>query len=80
MKTADANNVRLIIANDPDSDRLAAAEKLPRFYSFSFLFKFSSGEWKIFTGNEIGILLGHWAWTQYKAKHPSVDPGNLNYV
>jgi len=64
MKTADAHNVRLIIANDPDSDRLAVAEKLP------------NGEWKIFTGNEIGILLGHWVWTQYKTKHPKVEPEN----
>mmetsp|Transcript_20536 Transcript_20536/g.28815 ORF Transcript_20536/g.28815 Transcript_20536/m.28815 type:complete len:593 (-) Transcript_20536:421-2199(-) len=57
METAKKHNVSVIIANDPDADRLAAAELQP------------SGEWKIFTGNEIGILLAHWVWTQYQAKH-----------
>eukprot|EP01117_Protostelium_nocturnum_P019610 TRINITY_DN8546_c0_g1_i1.p1 TRINITY_DN8546_c0_g1~~TRINITY_DN8546_c0_g1_i1.p1 ORF type:complete len:601 (-),score=248.95 TRINITY_DN8546_c0_g1_i1:41-1843(-) len=62
MKAADQHSSRLVIANDPDADRLAVAEKQ------------KNGEWKIFTGNEIGIILGHWAWTQYKSKHPDVDP------
>lgn len=30
FKTADANNCTVILANDPDADRLAAAEKDPR--------------------------------------------------
>lgn len=29
----------------------------------------ASGEWKIFNGNEIGILLAYWVWSQYQAKH-----------
>lgn len=36
-----------------------------------------SGKWKIFTGNEIGIILGAWSWSQYKEKHPGVDPSNF---
>ena len=36
------------MANDPDADRLAIAQKL------------SDGTWKIFNGNEIGSLLGWW--------------------
>ncbi len=61
MATADSVGANVIIANDPDADRLAAAERLP------------SGEWKIFNGNELGIILADWAYTQYKAKHPNVD-------
>jgi len=62
MNTGDKNNSRLVIANDPDSDRLAVAEKQ------------SNGQWRMFTGNEVGILLGHWIWTQYRNKHQGVDP------
>lgn len=61
MATADSVGANVIIANDPDADRLAAAERQP------------SGEWKIFNGNELGIILADWAYTQYKAKHPNVD-------
>ncbi|CAG0880611.1 unnamed protein product [Cyprideis torosa] len=49
MKAADAGGSRLIIANDPDSDRTAVAEK-------------EAGSWRVFTGNEIGSLLGWWMW------------------
>ena len=31
MKKADASGCPIIIANDPDADRLAVAEKLPRY-------------------------------------------------
>ncbi len=31
METAVKNQSRLIIANDPDSDRLAVAEQLPEY-------------------------------------------------
>ncbi|XP_076341482.1 phosphopentomutase-like [Tachypleus tridentatus] len=54
MHTANTNNSSLILANDPDADRLAIAEKLP------------SGEWKVFTGNETGALLGWWLWYCHK--------------
>ena len=48
MKTADKNACGVILANDPDADRLAVAEKLP------------SGNWKVFSGNELGTLIGWW--------------------
>ncbi|KAL1872492.1 hypothetical protein Plec18167_006610 [Paecilomyces lecythidis] len=44
MKTADENNRDLIIANDPDADRFAVAEKV-------------NDSWFTFTGNHIGVLL-----------------------
>jgi phosphomannomutase len=65
MAAADSSGAKVIIANDPDADRLAAAEKQP------------SGEWKIFNGNELGIILADWAYTQYKTKHPNVDNSSL---
>ncbi|KAJ5639437.1 uncharacterized protein N7484_007299 [Penicillium longicatenatum] len=45
IQTADQEGRTLIIANDPDADRFAAAEKL-------------NGEWFLFTGNHMGVLLG----------------------
>ncbi|KAI5199895.1 hypothetical protein E4T39_05996 [Aureobasidium subglaciale] len=41
---ADQNGVNLILANDPDADRFAAAEKV-------------DGEWRQLTGNQMGVLL-----------------------
>ena len=48
MQTADSAGLKLIIANDPDADRLAIAEKQ------------LDGHWYIFTGDEIAILLANW--------------------
>ena len=45
MRTADAHSTTLILATDPDADRLAVAEKLP------------NGAWHQFTGNQLGVLL-----------------------
>ncbi|KAJ5797781.1 uncharacterized protein N7503_007077 [Penicillium pulvis] len=45
IQTADQEGRTLIIANDPDADRFAAAEKV-------------NGEWFLFTGNHMGVLLG----------------------
>ncbi|KAJ5769210.1 hypothetical protein N7520_003769 [Penicillium odoratum] len=44
IQTADEEGRTLIIANDPDADRFAAAEKV-------------NGEWFLFTGNHMGALL-----------------------
>lgn len=46
FKEADKHGITLVIANDPDADRFSAAEKDVR-----------SGQWAMFTGNEVGILL-----------------------
>ncbi|KAJ8298163.1 hypothetical protein KUTeg_024694 [Tegillarca granosa] len=65
MKTADANGSVVILANDPDADRLAIAEKLP------------SGEWHIFSGNETGALLGWWSWFSFHQKYPDVPASDV---
>jgi len=64
IETANANDSTIILANDPDADRLAVAEKLP------------SGEWKIFNGNEIGAMLGWWIWHNFQINN---DPSKVNY-
>lgn len=43
IKTADNANASLILASDPDADRLAVAEKV-------------DGTWRQYTGNQLGIL------------------------
>ncbi|XP_064106627.1 phosphopentomutase-like isoform X1 [Macrobrachium nipponense] len=64
FKTADENNSTVILANDPDADRLAVAEKL------------KSGQWKVFTGNEEGALLGWWAWFRSRQLTPDIPPSD----
>lgn len=44
MQTADGEGISLVVATDPDADRLGAAEKV-------------DGKWHILTGNQIGVLL-----------------------
>ncbi|ESL08628.1 phosphomannomutase-like protein [Trypanosoma rangeli SC58] len=48
METASASGSKYILANDPDADRLAVAERQ------------DDGSWCVFTGNEVGALLGWW--------------------
>lgn len=61
IKTADANGASVILANDPDADRIQMAEKQ------------SSGEWRIFTGNEMGAILTWWIWKNWRAANPGED-------
>ncbi|XP_018422734.1 PREDICTED: phosphoglucomutase-2 [Nanorana parkeri] len=55
---AEKEGARIILANDPDADRLAIAERK------------ESGEWKVFSGNELGALLGWWIFTCWKEQNP----------
>lgn len=57
FKTADEYGSPLILANDPDADRLGVAEKVP------------GKSWKVFNGNEIGALLAWWMIFAYKQKY-----------
>jgi phosphomannomutase len=63
MRTADAAKSDLILANDPDADRLAVAERDRR-----------SGQWVVLNGNQIGLLLAHWAWERFRASQPDAAP------
>ncbi|MBZ3872819.1 Phosphoglucomutase-2 [Sciurus carolinensis] len=60
---ADKTKAKIVLANDPDADRLAVAEKQ------------DSGEWRVFSGNELGALLGWWLFTSWKEKNQ--DQGAL---
>ncbi|KAF2772530.1 hypothetical protein EJ03DRAFT_186844 [Teratosphaeria nubilosa] len=44
--TASEHDSKIVIANDPDADRFAAAEEI------------EPGKWHQFTGNQMGVLLG----------------------
>jgi len=56
IETANSKNCSIIVANDPDADRLAVAEKV-------------NDVWKIFNGNELGALLGWWSLFVHKEKN-----------
>lgn len=62
MKLADSIGSHLILANDPDADRLACAEKNPK-----------TNQWRVFSGNELGSLLGWWSVKYYKDKNAGKD-------
>jgi phosphomannomutase len=55
---AESAGSRVIVANDPDADRLAVAERQ------------AGGEWRLFTGNEIGAVLGHWQYSRASGSGP----------
>jgi hypothetical protein len=62
---ATANDLQLVIANDPDADRLAAAEQ-------TMLDGKGTGQFTTFSGNDIGLLLADWVWTNFRKQHPEV--------
>lgn len=49
MDYAVKNGCDVVLANDPDADRLGVAE-------------YCDGKWNVFTGDQIGALLGVWLW------------------
>ncbi|KAL3120607.1 hypothetical protein niasHT_007899 [Heterodera trifolii] len=65
IETANANDSTLLLVNDPDADRLQLAEKE------------TNGEWRVFSGNEMGILLTWWAWTNWRAANPTADSSRV---
>ncbi|KAM9819097.1 phosphoglucomutase-2 [Syngnathus typhle] len=63
---AETEGAAVVLANDPDADRLAAAERQ------------ESGRWRVFSGNELGALLGWWMLHCWKAQSP--DSGAVKNV
>lgn len=59
LRLAEKEGARLVVATDPDADRLAVAEILDK------------GRWKVFTGNELAALLGWWMFTCWKENNQS---------
>lgn len=53
-------NAELVLANDPDADRLAV------------MAKDADGQLRLLTGNEVGVLLGHFMLTRCKVERPLV--------
>mmetsp|Transcript_25743 Transcript_25743/g.36884 ORF Transcript_25743/g.36884 Transcript_25743/m.36884 type:complete len:631 (-) Transcript_25743:311-2203(-) len=58
MEYAEEHGCSIVLANDPDADRLAVAE-------------YNGDSWVIFTGDQIGILLGHYLYTVFKKQDPA---------
>ncbi|MGH0160857.1 UNVERIFIED_CONTAM: hypothetical protein FKN15_039839 [Acipenser sinensis] len=58
LRLAEKEGARVVLATDPDADRLAVAEQ------------YENGRWKVFTGNELAALLGWWLLACWKEKHP----------
>ncbi|KAK2817001.1 hypothetical protein Q5P01_025192 [Channa striata] len=54
---AEKEGASVVLANDPDADRLAVAEKQ------------ESGQWRVFSGNELGALLGWWMFRCWKQQN-----------
>ncbi|NXF41470.1 PGM2L synthase, partial [Nyctibius bracteatus] len=53
LRLAEKENARVVVATDPDADRLAVAEQ-------------QNGCWKVFTGNELAALFGWWMFSCWK--------------
>ncbi|GAA5929729.1 phosphoribomutase PRM15 [Sporobolomyces koalae] len=60
IQHADKKGSTIVLANDPDADRFCAAEKV-------------DGSWNVFTGDQIGSLLGYAALMQYKQSGLPID-------
>ncbi|XP_034449818.1 phosphoglucomutase-2 [Hippoglossus hippoglossus] len=58
---AEREGATVVLANDPDADRLAMAEKQ------------ESGQWRVFSGNELGALLGWWMFRCWKQQNSDAD-------
>uniref|UniRef100_A0A8C1ENZ2 Phosphoglucomutase 2-like 1 n=2 Tax=Cyprinus carpio TaxID=7962 RepID=A0A8C1ENZ2_CYPCA len=66
LRLAEREEARIVVATDPDADRLAVAEQN------------DNCGWKVFTGNELAALLGWWMLFNWKEAHP--DPADTERV
>ena len=60
MTTANRDNICLILANDPDADRLAVAERV-------------GGRWHQFTGDQVGVLLAYYCFQRLQVAEEDED-------
>ena len=72
LSTANSHHIRYVLAQDPDSDRFAAAEKRhvengQDKYSLSYFNARDDGTWKVFTGDQLGALFAAWVLRAWKA-------------
>uniref|UniRef100_A0A8D1E5N1 Phosphoglucomutase 2 like 1 n=1 Tax=Sus scrofa TaxID=9823 RepID=A0A8D1E5N1_PIG len=66
LRLAEKENARIVLATDPDADRLAVAELQ------------ENGDWKVFTGNELAALFGWWMFDCWKKnKSTNADVKNI---
>lgn len=66
LRLAEREGASIVVATDPDADRLAVAEQNDNY------------GWKVFTGNELAALLGWWMLFNWKEAHP--DPSDTDRV
>eukprot|EP01060_Flectonema_neradi_P012744 TRINITY_DN1950_c0_g2_i1.p1 TRINITY_DN1950_c0_g2~~TRINITY_DN1950_c0_g2_i1.p1 ORF type:complete len:606 (+),score=90.08 TRINITY_DN1950_c0_g2_i1:33-1820(+) len=69
MRFAEKNNALVVVANDPDADRLALAE-----------FNQKTKSWIRFSGNDIGTMLGAYTLRKYKDQHPNANLSNCHTI
>ena len=60
MATANRENICLILANDPDADRFAVAERV-------------GGQWHQFTGDQVGVLLAYYCFQRLQVAEEDED-------
>ncbi|ERE78585.1 prolyl 4-hydroxylase subunit alpha-3 [Cricetulus griseus] len=65
LRLAEKENARIVLATDPDADRLAVAELQ------------ENGHWKVFTGNELAALFGWWMFDCWKENKSNADVKNV---
>ncbi|TRY85133.1 hypothetical protein DNTS_006334 [Danionella cerebrum] len=65
LRLAEREKACVVLATDPDADRLAVAEQ-------------NTCGWKVFTGNELAALLGWWTLFNWKEAHS--DPADTERV
>eukprot|EP00792_Barthelona_sp_PAP020_P008032 TRINITY_DN3191_c4_g2_i1.p1 TRINITY_DN3191_c4_g2~~TRINITY_DN3191_c4_g2_i1.p1 ORF type:complete len:588 (+),score=190.86 TRINITY_DN3191_c4_g2_i1:69-1832(+) len=68
IETAEKNNVKIVVANDPDADRFIFAEKQ------------TNGEWKIFSGNEIAAIFAPFLLEKWVKMNPDKTRDQAAFV